>query len=298
MTPTTLPATELPRSRTLTDALLAPPSPAPPTAAVAALGRVLPTDLRAAAGRGGPPVRVDGFALRAAAGAPGAGTPGPAPFHWTPRTARRAVGVWAASRVVDGRARTPSDGTRLVMDELADRARRVGARPGSLGEWLAAASGGLLAATRAEATTWATHLVTALDWSRLAPAAEVGGPDRWWDLPGDPRIGLRGRADVRVAVPGDPASAPHGDAARCSFLTVCAGRPGPTSRVELGLTPLVHVLRHPCGPLPARVVGWWPECGRALVLPVDEGLLAVSARAAVEAVRAAAVRRAARPTAA
>ncbi|MGH9093313.1 MAG: hypothetical protein ACRDZR_18325, partial [Acidimicrobiales bacterium] len=81
-------------------------------------------------------------------------------------------------------------------------------------------------------------------------------------------------------------AAPGGDAGAAqpvSCLTLVGGRPGPGSRVELGLAALVEVVRRPGGPVPARVVGWWPECGRALVLDVDEALLASTVEAVVDA---------------
>ena len=197
------------------------------------------------------------------------------------------MGVPAAARVVGGRAANPARAAAGVLAEVTAAGRR-GARPGSLASWLARAPRGVAAAVAAEATAWATHLVTALEWHRLA-GAEVGGPDRWWDLPGRRPVGLRGRADVRVPVP----AAPGGDAGAppVSCLSLLGGRPGPGSRAELGLAALVEAVRRPGEPVPARVAGWWPECGRALVLDVDEALLASTAAAAVEAARREAGRR-------
>jgi hypothetical protein len=51
------------------------------------------------------------------------------------------------------------------------------------------------------------------------------------------------------------------------------GRPGPTARAELALAGLVAALGGSGAGVPARVAGYWPDCGRALVLPVDDELL-------------------------
>ncbi|MGH9093494.1 MAG: hypothetical protein ACRDZR_19240, partial [Acidimicrobiales bacterium] len=105
MTPTTLPATLLPRSRGLTEALAAPAGPAPAPEAVAALRRTLRSGLEEVRSGAAAPVRVDGFAVRRACGrAPVTDGGGAEPFRWTPRRARRAVGVPAAARVVGGGA--------------------------------------------------------------------------------------------------------------------------------------------------------------------------------------------------
>lgn len=281
MIPTTLPPTLLPRSRGLTDALAAPAGPPPPPAAVAGLRGALRRDLEVAAAGAGGPVRVAGFALRAGSGV---ATGGDEPFRWTPRRARRALGVPAAGRVVDGRARTPAEAAEAELAAVV--AAGGGARPGSLAAWLAAAPHAVAAIALAEATAWATHVLTAVEWHRVAGAL-VGGPDRWWDLPGPPGVGLRGRADVRLRVPpprgAGAAGTPAGPPLSC--LSLLGGRPGTGSRAELGLAALVEVMRRPEDPVPARVVGWWPECGRALVLPVDMALLAGTAAAAVGAVR-------------
>lgn len=296
MTPTTLPATLLPRARGLTDALLAPAGPPPPPGVVADLDRALRNGLaEATAGCGGPPVRLDAFAIRTVGEPPRpSGPPGDDSFRWTPRTARRTAGISAAALVVGGRARCPAQGAELAVAALVEDARRSRARPGSLADWLGSAPAGVVATVLAEATSWATHFVTAVEWSRVGGAVEVGGADRWWDVVGRPPVGLRGRVDARLAVtPAGRAAPGRGSpqTARQSLLTVVGGRPGPGSRTELGLAALVDILRRPGGPAPARVVGWWPECGRALVLDVTEQLLASTATATLAAVRGAMRRR-------
>ena len=198
---------------------------------------------------------------------------GDRPFAWSPWTARRAIGVAAVRRCLEGGARSPAGAVRAVVSSMVDEARAGVARRGSPSRWLAEIGEGAQAAAIAEATTWATRLFVAVEWDRLGRPATVGAPDRWWDCPGV-RVSLRGRADARIETP----------VGRPSLLTMLAGRPGPTSRFELALAALVDVAARPTAPPPARVVGWWPDCGRALVLEAELGLLEEAARAVVAAV--------------
>jgi hypothetical protein len=297
--PASLPTGRLPRARTLTDALLAPSDPPPTGDQLASLGRRLQEDLASLAlPPGARRIRVDPYLLRTVH--PTAELPGDgAPFRWSPRTARRAIGVAAVAACVDGSVRTPAEAVVTRVAQLVEDTRQGLARAGSLAEWLALTAGGALAAVVAEATTWATRLFGAVEWTRLDGPPSIGGPDRWWDCPGAPLVGLRGRADVRippvvgreprhrsVATDVDPTDGSRRSGP--SVLSMVGGRPGPTSRLELGLAALVDVLSRPSAAAPGRVVGWWPDCGRALVLGVDLHLLRQTADAVVTAVGTAA----------
>jgi hypothetical protein len=271
MISTSLPAAGLPRSRCLTDALLAPCDRAPTAAALEVLRARLRDGIGAAAS--GPPLRIDGYRLRTAGRGAGTSLPAPdRPFAWSPRTARRSVAIAAVRHGLEV-GRSPAASVAETVARMVDEGRAGRGRRGSPAAWLATLGDGARAQVLAEATTWATHLYEALEWGRLGRSAVVGGADRWWDCP-TARVALRGRADVRVE---RPSSGP-------ALLTVNPGRPGPTSRVELALAALVDVVSRPACPPPSRVVGWWPECGRALVLAVDLPLLAESARSVVTAV--------------
>jgi hypothetical protein len=253
------PPMEIAKSRWLTTALLAPADPGAVSAEDrTALRRRL--DAALAATRSSParpgPLRVDGFVLKfAAAGLP----PDDEPFRWTSRNARRSIGLAAVGHLGHGRAGTPAAAVHLVLSELADDACRGTARAGSMARWLARLAPGGRTAVLAEAVTWATRFYNALDWGPMPAPLVIGGRDQWWDSPGRPAVALRGRADLRV--PGNGA-----------LFTMLSGHPGPTSPVELGLPALVGALAGD-GPVPTRVLGWWPDCGRALVLPVDRALL-------------------------
>ncbi len=288
MIPTTLPSTVLPRAACLTDALLAPPEAPPTTRDLEALRRRLQAALVDASPTGGPNLRVDAYLLRTLA------RENRLPDHlerfaWTPGNARRSIGLAAVRRCLEGGARYPAEAVTATVTAMIGEARAGVVGRGSPARWLSETAEGARAAAEAEATSWATRLLVAVEWHRLGRPPIVGAPDRWWDCPGA-RVALRGRCDARIETP----------AGRQTLLTMMAGHPGPSSRVQLALGALVDAVGRPSAPPPARVVGWWPECGRALVLAVDLGLLEETARTVVTAVgqrtpgvKAAATRRAA-----
>jgi len=280
MIPTTLPSTQLPRARSLTDALLAPAGLRPAPEHVAALRRRLQNALAYAAEA--KPVRVDAYLLRHAHLSQDRLSRSEQ-FHWSPLRARRSIGLSAVRRCISGEARTPGEAVASTAAQLISEARQDLTRPGSLARWLAELPGGGLAAVVAEATTWATRLCGVIEWDRLVRPLTVGGPDQWWDCPGPALVGLRGRADLRVT------TLPGGDVT--ALFSMIGGYPAPTARSELGLAALVAALSRPAVGAPTRVVGWWPDCGRALVLAVDLPLLEQTADSVVSAVQALAAAR-------
>ncbi|HVC15140.1 MAG TPA: hypothetical protein VND62_09810 [Acidimicrobiales bacterium] len=292
----------------------------PHDAAVAALGSDLVrglTGVLAAASRarragqassdaGRPPalVRIGHYQIASALGGPerarrtGRGAGAVRPFRWNSRTARRTIALAALRTGLDGRAPTPSEAVGLVLSDPGGPfgVGRVG--PGSCADWVASLAPPARAHVAAEATTWATRLWTALDWGRLDPGSlAVGGADRWWRWSGSApeagcngehphrpcRVALRGHADVRLT----PASGAGGSSPGGAHLAVLDGEPGASTRQALLLSALVDVLsgaRSPgAAPPPARVIGWWPDCGRAWVVPVDARSLAGAANAVVTA---------------
>jgi hypothetical protein len=266
----------LPRATGLTDALLAPAGPelsAPVLATVterlrASLG---PTPGAPTPDASGGRLTVDAFFLRPPTA--GAATP----FRWTARTARRTIGLAAVRACLPGGRRAPGDAVIETMAVMIEDGRRGLGRPGGIEQWLASLAPGGTAAVAAAAVVWATGLLHAVTWART-DGAVVGPTDQWWTV--DATVALRGRADIRLPV-GD-----GGGGRRMALLTIVGGRPGSASRAALGLPALVAAAGGRQQPMPARVVGWWPECGRALVVPVDAGLLETTADAVVGAVRA------------
>ena len=291
----TLAPTALPRSTALTDLLLGTGGgtgggagasgrgDAPTVADVDAVRRRLESELaRCARHRTGvPPTwRVTGYAVRRAVAHPELLTRAPA-FRWSATTARRPIALAALRACVAGTARAPAEAVAATVASLAADGRHGLGRAGSLTEWAGRLAAPALALVEAEATTWATELWTALEWHRLGPGVRLGGPAVRWSPATTPAGWLQGRADLRVASP----------AGETAFLTVLPGAPGRGSREELGLAALVAALAvladgappaaRPTGP--ARVAGWWPDCGRALVVPVDRGLLEETATAVLAA---------------
>ncbi|HVX23019.1 MAG TPA: hypothetical protein VHB02_16870 [Acidimicrobiales bacterium] len=261
-----------PKARALTDMLAAPVVAA---AVTEEDRRELAGELRARlhgllpAGAAGGRLTVSGYLLRSPSAERST------PFRWSPRTARRTIGLAAARRCLGPGRLAPATAVAVVIGELAAEGRRGLGRSGSVAGWLAGLPGGGRAAVQVEATGWCTTLLEAVEWDRLA-GADVGPPDRWWAVGG---VSLRGRADVRLGLAGPGG----GGAGGRGLLTVVAGWPGPGSRVELGLAALVAAVGG--GEVPGRVVGWWPECGRAVAVAVDRGLLQATAAVVVATVR-------------
>ncbi|HLN17868.1 MAG TPA: hypothetical protein VK277_14090 [Acidimicrobiales bacterium] len=261
----------LPRAGALTGTLVAPADdlvdPAERRAVVGRLEQGLAQLAPALEGRHD--LRIDRYVL-----ASGAAEADDAPFQWSPRTARRLLGLDAVRACARGRCRTPAEAVAATIDQAVRDASEGRARPRSPDGWLAAAGPGVRAVARAEAVTWATQLWTTLDWRRFAGPPSIGR-DEWWRARAVPGLALQGRAEVRAltAAPGGGEPDESASLRPSALLTLLAGTPGPTARVELGLPALVDVLAHPARPTPARVVGWWPACGRAVLLPVDRGAL-------------------------
>ena len=247
----------------LTDALNAPvPAPDPATwrasldEAAATLARLAVR--RAGAGR----FRVTDHDVRMAFSGRADGGDS-APFAWTARTARRALGLSAVRLLATGAARSPADAVRARLEESARWVRDGNPCASLLDRWLAALPAAGRAAVGAEAVTWATRLWCALDWGALG-AAPVIGRDRWWDSPHSALLALRGRADVRTAR---------------AALVVLSGPRRDSVRAELALVTLVDALRQREQAAPGRVVGWWPDSGHLVRVEPEPAVLTLAAEA-------------------
>jgi hypothetical protein len=209
-------------------------------------------------------------------------------FSWNARTARRTVGLAAVCGLLEGIAATPTDAATMVVADPMQLLREGARGHGSCTEWLTSLPRSARTVVASEGATWATQLWSAIEWERL-PACSVGAPDRWWSWPGRVRVALRGRVDVRVgasarssspARPGGPASVgTHG-----AHLVVVPGSPAQESRMGLCLSALVDVLSRGLECAPARVVGWWPESGKAWCVRLDVAALGHAADAVLRAV--------------
>ena len=184
------------------------------------------------------------------------------PFAWSSRTARRPIG-WAALRhLLRGAARSPSEAVRTRLAESSTLVRNGDPCASQLDRWVASLPPAGLATVGAAAVTWVTRLWCALDWAALA--SPVVGRDRWWDSPHSALLALRGRADVR---------------SEHAALVVLSGPRRESVRAELSLVTLVDTLRTGGRSAPGRVIGWWPDFGRAVTVEPEPAVLTLGARA-------------------
>jgi hypothetical protein len=289
MVGTSLPPTSLPKATSLTGLLTAPAAVSASRDEFGKLRREFEAELRTAAGSlpAGERVRVNAYHLRNSVSG---NVNHDSPFRWTPWTARRSIGVECVRACLANARLTPPQAGHDVIARLIRRADDERGRPGSLAEWLAGLAVGGRAVVQAEAVAWATQLLTALDWSKLS--APIVGGDRSVVLPSSSQVLLRGRIEVRTRVvspqpPNDSDTRRTLDGAPSVLFAMMTGRPSPTARTELGLAALTVALDDRHGDVPIRVVGWWPQCGRALVVPVDLALLDHTCQAVVATVRSA-----------
>ncbi|HUE08325.1 MAG TPA: hypothetical protein VMP41_12930 [Acidimicrobiales bacterium] len=210
---------------------------------------------------GAGPFRVTDHDVRVALGNGGVETDDE-PFAWSPRTARRALGLAAVRSLLGGETRTPHEAVRARLADSDRGVREGGQTMSQLDRWVASLPGAGRSAVAAEAVTWATRLWCALDWSALS--APLVGRDHWWDSPHSALLALRGRAEVRT---------------RLADLVVLSGPRRESVRAELALVALVEALRARADaePAPSRVVGWWPDSGHIVCLEPHPGVLTLAA---------------------
>jgi len=184
------------------------------------------------------------------------------PFAWSPRTARRALGLAAVRAVVDGEARSPVDGTRRAVSDALRSVRDGERSAASMDRWLAGLPAAGLTAVEADAVTWATRLWCALEWTAFEEGPLIGR-DRWWNSPHSSLLAIRSRAEVR-SVAHDSEGHPFS-----VHLVVLGGRRRATVRSELSVVAMVEALQAPRSLPPGRIVGWWPDSGHMVTVDVD-----------------------------
>jgi hypothetical protein len=252
----------------LTDVFVAPAVPVEPAAwdaALVAARASVTAPVAAVTGRPGTtPFRVTEHDVRTAlAGDPAAPPPVAAPFAWSARTARRALGLASLRALVAGDATSPLEAVRWRVAE-SSRLVRAGSHMASpLDRWVAGLSPAGRTAVGAEAVTWCTQLWSGLDWPRLGRRLVIGR-DHWWDSPKSALLALRGRAEVRTDG---------------SHFVVLSGPRRASVRAELSLVLLVEALRSRGGCLPGRVVGWWPDSGHLVRVEAEPAVLTLAAGA-------------------
>jgi hypothetical protein len=198
------------------------------------------------------------------------------PFHWKAVFVRRSLGLAILAHCLDGWSSTPTHAAEIVAGAAVDAWRRSGDRVFGWEPWMAGLGAGARAAVLAEAITWSTGALSALDWSRLSRPVHVAPPDDVWSCDAGRKVVVRGRCEARGATSdGEPV-----------LVLVSAGAPTRELDAELGLPALAAVLRAPRRPHPVRVVGVWPDAGMAASAEVDGALLTATTHRIVTAVDA------------
>ena len=161
-------------------------------------------------------------------------------FNPSPASSRRSIGISALSMCVGDSSLAPA---QAVRDVLCRADISVGDSKGGAWweEWYRRLPAGARAVVQAEATTWATQLHSALDWSRFEPPALLGRDYRW-DCTRSPRVTLHGKVDVRVSSEDRPV-----------LLVAPTGIPGPYWWAALALSALLAGLVRGAAAVPTRV---------------------------------------------
>jgi hypothetical protein len=209
------------------------------------------------------------------------------PFAWRPAFVRRSLGLAVVDACAAGRFRSPLDAVGPVATLAVEQWQETGWRTFHWEPWLAGLADGARATVLAEATGWATALWSSLDWSGLDPRTRIGGADDQWVCPAPRAVRLKGRSDVRVPLASPGSGAPGaGNEEPGALVSLSGGCPSPAWREELAYLALVAALRAPSRPVPARVVGVWPDTGADGVVEIDAGALAAAADLVVATVTA------------
>jgi hypothetical protein len=201
-----------------------------------------------------------------------------APFAWRPAFVRRSLGLAVVDACAAGRFRSPLDAVGPVAALAIEEWRETGWRTFHWEPWLAGLAAGARATVLAEAAGWATALWSSFDWSGLDARTRIGGADDQWVCPAIRAVRLKGRSDVRVPLTARGSRASDaGNEEPMALVSLSGGCPSPAWREELAYLALVAALRSPARPVPARVVGVWPDAGADRVVEVDGDGLAAAA---------------------
>ncbi len=212
----------------------------------------------------------------------------PEGFAWKPRFVRRSLGLAIVRSCVSGRFRTPMEAAGPVSDEAVAEWERTGWRTFHWEPWFAGLAAGGRASVLADAVSWATPLWSALEWRAISELVEVGGVDDQWTCPAPRPVRLKGRSELRVVLDGERAG--PADVGRCNrpvaLVSMSGGRPGAPWAEELAFLALAAGLRSPSRPVPARVLGLWPDAGVHATVDIDAGVLTAAADRVVATVEA------------
>ena len=194
------------------------------------------------------------------------------PFAWKPAFVRRSLGLAMVNSCLAGRYRTLAEAADPVAAEAVAEWRQTGWRTFHWEPWLAGLPVGARAVVLAEAVTWATTLWTSFEWAAFPGAPRVGGADDQWIVPAIRPVRLKSRAEMRVPLGAYPSGTSPGSGPTLppvALVSMAGGTPGDAWPDELAFLALVAGLRSPSRPVPARVVGVWPEAGAHRTVEVD-----------------------------
>ncbi len=154
-----------------------------------------------------------------------------------------------------------------MTDEAVGRWEETGWRTFHWEPWVAGLAPGARAMVLAEAVGWASSLWSSLHWPSIPATSRFGGADDHWVCPAVPPVRLKGRTELCVPV---EAGGPGGrDGGTVALVSVSGGCPTDTWSEELAYLALVASLRSPSRPVPARVLGLWPDAGADRCVEID-----------------------------
>ncbi|HEX3840309.1 MAG TPA: hypothetical protein VHU85_05930 [Acidimicrobiales bacterium] len=179
------------------------------------------------------------------------------PFAWKPVFVRRSLGLSAVDACFNHRFSNPGEAVGPLADEAAAEWGRTGWRTFHWEPWMAALTPAARSVALAEAATWATALWSSLDWGSFARTIRIGGPDDQWVCTAPRTVRLKGRSELQISL--EPTTG--GGSQRVALVSVASGMPIAGWEAELGFLALAASLRSPSRPVPARVVGLWPDAG-------------------------------------
>ncbi len=215
------------------------------------------------------------------------------PFAWRPVFVRRSLGLAVVEACARGRFRTPLDAVDPLVSEAVDQWRETGWRTYHWEPWMAGLAPGARAVVLAEAVGWASSLWSAFDWRAFDPLPQFGGAADQWVCPAPRVLRLTARSEFRVPLgAGGPVpDAGRGvdggtDGAAVALVSVAGGAPPEAWSEDLAFLALVASLRSPRRPVPARVLGLWPDAGAHRRVEIDQVALAGAADRVVDTVAA------------
>ena len=261
-----------------TGALVAPPALTVDEGFRAGIVQQLTADIGAvlAGSRSGEPLVVSLPILRQARNRPESLAADGEPFAWKPVFVRRSLGLAALDACVAGRFRTPGQAAGPVALASVARWEETGWRTFHWEPWFAGLAPGARAMVLAEAVGWATSVWSSLDWEVIGTRVQIGGLDDQWNCPAPGGVRLKGRSELGVPL----------GAGAVALASVSSGCPGERWAEELAYLALVAALHRPSRPVPARVLGLWPDAGVQSHVEVGEEILTDAATRVVSTVTA------------